>query len=222
MIQAPAGYTVCHAAAKDPSLTCSGTLTGSYRTADDPNSAHYDGLHWYMVVPKPSGIGAGGCWVEATIVVEFIRATPGNRARRKCPASGGCLAILPSIADAVPWLLSCVIALAIMLPDGFFYERSEAQVPHQFRTRNDLTKTKRTRSNSRESIGKSTKLTILPLITVWPQVRVLPGPPIFACSASYGSAGHPVSRARYRRSRLCARSGRGGLPHCRARTAGRQ
>ena len=99
VIQAPAGYTVCHAAAKDPSLTCSGTLTGSYRTADDPNSAHYDGLHWYMVVPKPSGIGAGGCWVEATIVVEFIRATPGNRARRKCPASGGCRAILPSIAD---------------------------------------------------------------------------------------------------------------------------
>jgi len=25
------------------------------------------------------------------------------------------------------------------------------------------------------------------------QVRVLPGPPIFACSASYGTAGHPVS-----------------------------
>ena len=83
-----------------------------------------------------------------------------------------------------------------MLPDGFFYERSEAQVPHQFRTRNDLTKTKRTRSNSREGIGKLTKLTvILPLITVWLQVRVLPGPPIFACSASYGTAGHPVSRA---------------------------
>jgi hypothetical protein len=73
----------------DPSLTCNvGTLTGSYRTADDPDSANYDGLHWYIVVPKPAGIGAGGCWVEATIVVEFIRATPGNRARRKCPASG--------------------------------------------------------------------------------------------------------------------------------------
>ena len=100
------------------------------------------------------------------------------------------------LPTSVPWLLSCVIALAIMLPDGFFYERSEAQVPHQFRTRNDLTKTKRTRSNSRESIGKSTKLTvILPLITVWLQVRVLPGPPIFACSASYGTEGHPVSRA---------------------------
>jgi len=27
---------------------------------------------------------------------------------------------------------------------------------------------------------------------VWPQVRVLPGPPIFACSASYGTAGHPA------------------------------
>src|SRR5712664_2332543 len=52
------------------------------------------------------------------------------------------------------------------------------------------------------------------LITVWLQVRVLPGPPIFACSASYGTTGHPVSRARYRRSRLCAGSGRGGLPRC--------
>jgi len=34
--------------------------------------------------------------------------------------------------------------------------------------------------------------------TVWPQVRVLPGPPIFACSASYGTAGHPVSRGQSR------------------------
>jgi hypothetical protein len=30
---------------------------------------------------------------------------------------------------------------------------------------------------------------------VWPQVRVLSDPSIFACSASYGTAGHPVSRA---------------------------
>jgi len=34
--------------------------------------------------------------------------------------------------------------------------------------------------------------------TVWPQVRVLPGPPIFACSASYGTAGHAVSRGQSR------------------------
>ncbi len=34
-----------------------------------------------------------------------------------------------------------------------------------------------------------------PLITVFILVRVLPGSPIFACSASYGTAGHPVSRA---------------------------
>jgi hypothetical protein len=41
----------------------------------------------------------------------------------------------------------------------------------------------------------STKsLRVLPLITVWPQVRVLPRPPILACSASYGTAGHPASR----------------------------
>jgi hypothetical protein len=50
---------------------------------------------------------------------------------------------------------------------------------HQFRTRNDLIKTQRTRSNSNENAAKSTKLIhILPLITVWLQVRVLPGPPM--------------------------------------------
>jgi hypothetical protein len=49
---------------------------------------------------------------------------------------------------------------------------------HQFRARNGLIKTQRTRSNSNENVAKSTKLTdILPLITVWLQVRVLPGPP---------------------------------------------
>jgi hypothetical protein len=51
-------------------------------------------------------------------------------------------------------------------------------IPHQFRTRNDLIKTQRTRSNAHETAVKSTKLIdILPLITVWLQVRVLPGPP---------------------------------------------
>jgi hypothetical protein len=58
---------------------------------------------------------------------------------------------------------------------------------HQFRTRNDLIKTQRTRSNSNENAAKSTKLIhILPLITVWLQVRVLPGPPAFAREASEG------------------------------------
>jgi hypothetical protein len=59
--------------------------------------------------------------------------------------------------------------------------------PHQFRTRNDLAKTQRTRSNSNENAAKSTKLIIIPsLITVWLQVRVLPGPPRFALRATRG------------------------------------
>jgi hypothetical protein len=87
VIQAPVGYTVCRAYAQNPSVNCNGTLTGSYRTADDPASGNYDGLHYYIVVPTP-GIGAGRCWVDATVVVEFLRATPGNRSRHNCAASG--------------------------------------------------------------------------------------------------------------------------------------
>ena len=61
--------------------------------------------------------------------------------------------------------------------------------PHQFRTRNNLIETQRTRSRSNKSTVKSTKLIdILPLITVWLQVRVLPGPPRFALRASRGTA----------------------------------
>jgi hypothetical protein len=61
--------------------------------------------------------------------------------------------------------------------------------PHQFRTRNNLIGTQRTQSNSNENPAKSTKpIDILPLITVWLQVRVLPGPPVFAREASFGSA----------------------------------
>jgi hypothetical protein len=51
-------------------------------------------------------------------------------------------------------------------------------VPHQFRTRNGFAKPRQTRSGADENAAKSTKLIdILPLITVWLQVRVLPGPP---------------------------------------------
>jgi hypothetical protein len=87
VIQAPVGYTVCRAYVKDPSVNCDGTFTGSYRTADDPNSANLDGLHYYIVVPTPA-IGAGRCWVDGTVVVEFALASPGNRERLKCAASG--------------------------------------------------------------------------------------------------------------------------------------
>src|SRR6266436_2661260 len=50
--------------------------------------------------------------------------------------------------------------------------------PHRFRTRNDLNKAQQARSKANENTAKSMKLTdLLPLITVWLQVRVLPGPP---------------------------------------------
>jgi hypothetical protein len=50
-------------------------------------------------------------------------------------------------------------------------------LPHQFRTRNDLTRTQRTRSISKENAAKSTIASfILPLIAVWLKVRVLSEP----------------------------------------------
>ena len=43
-----------------------------------------------------------------------------------------------------------------------------SETPHQFRTRNNLIRTQRTRSKSNKNAAKSTKLIdILPLITVW-------------------------------------------------------
>jgi hypothetical protein len=54
--------------------------------------------------------------------------------------------------------------------------RRDVEGPHQFRTGNDAIEVQRTRSNSNKT-GKSTELVdILPLIAVWLQVRVLPGP----------------------------------------------
>jgi hypothetical protein len=53
--------------------------------------------------------------------------------------------------------------------------------PHQFRTRNGLIKTQRMRSNANENAGKSTNVYFIPpLITVWLQVLVLPGPPMLS------------------------------------------
>lgn len=85
VVQAPVGYTVCRAYVKNPSVTCNGTFTGSYRTANDPNSANLDGLHWYMVVPKPKP-GKGRCWVDGTVVVEFVKAE--IRSKMKCRSTG--------------------------------------------------------------------------------------------------------------------------------------
>lgn len=86
-IQSPSGFTICRAYVKDPSVNCNGTFTGTYRTADDPNSGKIDGLHWYIVVPKPA-IAAGRCWVDGTVVVEFVKATANNRKHMKCHQSG--------------------------------------------------------------------------------------------------------------------------------------
>jgi hypothetical protein len=82
-----------------------------------------------------------------------------------------------------------------------------ARRPNQFRTRNGVAEARQRRPSKDEKAGKSADPTdILPLITVWLQVRVLPGPrpslaqrvkaaapkPTWAkagTSANYGSAG---------------------------------
>src|SRR5580704_10314175 len=52
------------------------------------------------------------------------------------------------------------------------------EAPHQFRTRNGVDETQRTQTKSNKRTVKSTKLIDIPsLITVWLEVRVLPGPP---------------------------------------------
>src|SRR3569832_1201873 len=71
---------------------------------------------------------------------------------------------------------------------------------HQFRSRNNLNETKGTRTSVDENSSKSTMLTVNPsLITVWLQVRVLPGPPVhqqlerrakFLATAAQVPAGH--------------------------------
>jgi hypothetical protein len=51
------------------------------------------------------------------------------------------------------------------------HSADDDHVPHQFRTRNDLTETQQTRSIHDENAGKSTKVSVnLPLITIWLQV----------------------------------------------------
>ena len=66
----------------------------------------------------------------------------------------------------------------------------------QLRLRNEWEGRTQTRSKRNNSCRfQRNRCGFLPLITVWLQVRVLPGPPIFACGASCGTAGHPVWRA---------------------------
>jgi hypothetical protein len=78
----------------------------------------------------------------------------------------------------------------------FLVSATAAQAPHQFRTRNDVTKTQQMRSNRNENAVKSTKsIDILPLITVWLQVRVLPGPPAFAREANKSCRAEATAKA---------------------------
>ena len=77
-IQAPVGYTTCRSYVVEPSLTCDATFTGVIRTADHPDSGKIDGLHWYIVVPKPAGAFPGRCWVDGYVVVEFSDASKGR------------------------------------------------------------------------------------------------------------------------------------------------
>jgi len=86
-MQAPVGYTICHAYVMDPSVNCDGTFTGTYRKATDPASAHIDGLHYYLVVPKPAAF-AGRCWVNGTIVATFVYAGSENPQLATCGQSG--------------------------------------------------------------------------------------------------------------------------------------
>ena len=70
-----------------------------------------------------------------------------------------------------------------MLQSSFLEIQHNA--PHQFRTRNDLVEAQRIRTAGIEKEGKSTKSAIiLPLITVWLQVRVLPGPHHIGCPST--------------------------------------
>src|SRR5947208_13916025 len=63
------------------------------------------------------------------------------------------------------------------------------EVARQFRTRNDLIETQRTRSNADRNAAKSTKPTdIPPLITAWLQARVLPAHHASPLRASRGAA----------------------------------
>jgi hypothetical protein len=74
--------------------------------------------------------------------------------------------------------LTMASSIGLVSPDRSMDETSAPQLPHQFRTRNDGIEVHQTLPNIGKSPGKSTTVCFaLPLITVWLQVRVLPGPP---------------------------------------------
>src|SRR5579872_910080 len=89
-IETPIGYTICHAAMKDLSVTCNGSLSAVYRTAVDPDSKKIDGLHYTIVYAKPDAAASqpspGKCSISGAIVVTFV--VPNRRSQFKCGETG--------------------------------------------------------------------------------------------------------------------------------------
>jgi|SRR5579863_5848311 len=89
-IKAPVGYTICHAAIKEPLITCNGSITSVYRTAADPDSKNVDGLHLNISFDKPDPAATqprpGKCWLSGTIIVTFV--VQSKRSAFKCAETG--------------------------------------------------------------------------------------------------------------------------------------
>jgi hypothetical protein len=89
-IVSPAGYTICHAAMKDLSVTCKGSLTAVYRTAIDPDSKKIDGLHYTITYTKPDAAAVqpspGKCSISGEFVVTFVELN--RRSQFKCGETG--------------------------------------------------------------------------------------------------------------------------------------
>jgi hypothetical protein len=96
-IEAPVGYTICHATIREPSVTCNGWVTAEYRTAADPDSKKVDGLHYNVTFEKPKPTSEkpnptiaqpppGKCWLYGTMVVTFVLQS--KRSTFKCGQTG--------------------------------------------------------------------------------------------------------------------------------------
>jgi hypothetical protein len=76
VIEAPVGYSICHAYLKDPSVTCSGTLTGEYGVAGESKNKNNDGLQFAIIFPKinpgEKSPLPGKCWLKGTVVMTFV------------------------------------------------------------------------------------------------------------------------------------------------------
>jgi hypothetical protein len=102
-IEAPAGYTICHAVMKEPSVTCNGSLSAVYRVAADPESDKIDGLHYKIAFSKPNPTAAqpipGRCWVYGTIMITFV--LPTERSKSKCGQTGTAAFQYPNSAEKI-------------------------------------------------------------------------------------------------------------------------